>query len=134
MMLIHFDNYRFLFFGADLCKPKKADHQPCGKDKECQSGACGGCLLNEWCYVKSSKAVGDSCFVDAECGSEECTASCNTPFPKAGVCACQQDEDCGEDQYCDSTLVVGGDDLSNLTTALDSTPVITAGLVPAVCF
>ncbi|MFT7625252.1 MAG: Cys-rich repeat protein, partial [Myxococcota bacterium] len=40
-----------------------------------------------------------------ECGSGDCTASCNTPFPKAGVCVCQEDAHCGVDAYCSDGLL-----------------------------
>jgi microsomal dipeptidase-like Zn-dependent dipeptidase len=83
----------------NACELRRADHEGCSRDDQCQSGSCGGCAtLVGWCYTPDSKAVGDSCRADRECRSNRCSADCI--LNPSGRCLCTSDGDCASSQYC----------------------------------
>ncbi|NUN15706.1 MAG: hypothetical protein HUU55_18935 [Myxococcales bacterium] len=90
------------YFG--YCTPKKPLGSPCGADNHCKSDHCG-CIVDDGllgvsagiCYKEASKEMGEDCKVDAECITNRCSAElCVT-----GHCVCDDNNDCGPNQWCD---------------------------------
>jgi microsomal dipeptidase-like Zn-dependent dipeptidase len=83
--------------GNNGCEAKRADHSFCTRGDQCQSGACGSCGI---CYTPSSRAVGDSCRINAECGSGACSSTDAGCGLASGHCVCDDDPDCGSGHWC----------------------------------
>lgn len=98
------DQGTILGIGKNECKPQKPDGAVCAADNRCLSDNCseppvlGFVDACQFCYTPDSKELGESCTVDAECETDRCGSVCGTP----GVCKCNADSDCDNDEYCDT--------------------------------
>jgi microsomal dipeptidase-like Zn-dependent dipeptidase len=86
--------------GADNhCEARRGDHAACGRDGQCASGECGGCLnAVGWCFTPNARRYGQACVADGECTTGRCSADCYAN--PTGTCLCNADSDCGSGQYC----------------------------------
>ncbi len=90
--------------GIDLspnqCRDLVADGGNCplvGGGHACESGTC----RFGRCYTANTVAMGDSCFVDAQCIAGKCG---NTVPGTDSVCVCDADNQCSSSEYCDAGL------------------------------
>lgn len=86
---------------------------------ECFDGSTHNCVdghlcrapANAWqrcagCYQRAADGLGARCFHDGECASGRCSGA-GAPLCAAGICVCDDDDDC-RGGYCDTgTLTVG---------------------------
>ena len=87
-----------LTVGKNQCVALKADNATCdivGGDRQCASGECS---TYGRCYTKGAVAAGGTCYTDVACGAGKCSAVDGF----RGSCVCQNDGDCGADQWCDA--------------------------------
>jgi microsomal dipeptidase-like Zn-dependent dipeptidase len=79
--------------GQRTCKPKNPDGVVCTAAHQCLGGGC-----NVVCYTANSKAMGQSCNVNAECQEGKCSSELWGAIN--GKCVCDADGDCASSQFC----------------------------------